>query len=208
MSGDVQVRICERLGVRFPRATRLVATFQFREESLVTCEGTCSTTASVETLTACAATCSRYADCCSSGSIVAVNTAASTGHDLTHGVALGCLLRESFTLYEDRDHANDPTGNRMVENSESGSARAVRAAFQVSRGPLLTWPAKPLQTASCHLPLRPLQPLRPRLEAAKRLRHWSPTHPRRTRLPCGSSPAALSTMVSPPSSVGCCTTPS
>jgi hypothetical protein len=30
MSRDVQVRICERLGVRFPRATRLVVSFQYR----------------------------------------------------------------------------------------------------------------------------------------------------------------------------------
>ena len=33
MSGDVQVRICESLGVRFPRATRLVLGFQHREEA-------------------------------------------------------------------------------------------------------------------------------------------------------------------------------
>jgi RNA-directed DNA polymerase len=33
MSGDVQVRIRERLGVRFPRATRLVVTFQFRDDA-------------------------------------------------------------------------------------------------------------------------------------------------------------------------------
>jgi RNA-directed DNA polymerase len=32
MSGDVHVRICERLGVRFPRATRLVVSFQYRED--------------------------------------------------------------------------------------------------------------------------------------------------------------------------------
>src|SRR5262245_43297120 len=33
MSGDVQVRICERLGVKLPRATRLVAGFQHRHEA-------------------------------------------------------------------------------------------------------------------------------------------------------------------------------
>ena len=33
MSGDVHVRICERLGVRFPRATRLVLGFQYRTEA-------------------------------------------------------------------------------------------------------------------------------------------------------------------------------
>ena len=33
MSGDVHVRICERLGVRFPRVTRLVAGFQHEEEA-------------------------------------------------------------------------------------------------------------------------------------------------------------------------------
>jgi RNA-directed DNA polymerase len=32
MSGDVHVRIRERLGVKLPRATRLVATFQYRED--------------------------------------------------------------------------------------------------------------------------------------------------------------------------------
>lgn len=31
MSGDVQVRICERLGVRFPRATRLIITGSSKE---------------------------------------------------------------------------------------------------------------------------------------------------------------------------------
>ena len=33
MSGDVQVRICERLGVQLPRATRLVVGFQHRTEA-------------------------------------------------------------------------------------------------------------------------------------------------------------------------------
>jgi RNA-directed DNA polymerase len=33
MSGDVQVRIRERLGVRLPRATRLVACFEFEEDA-------------------------------------------------------------------------------------------------------------------------------------------------------------------------------
>jgi RNA-directed DNA polymerase len=33
MSGDVRVRICERLGVRFPRATRLVAGFEHKEDA-------------------------------------------------------------------------------------------------------------------------------------------------------------------------------
>jgi hypothetical protein len=30
MSREVHVRICERLGVRFPRATRLVVNFQYQ----------------------------------------------------------------------------------------------------------------------------------------------------------------------------------
>jgi len=33
MSGDVHVRFCERLGVRFPRATRLVCAFQYRSDA-------------------------------------------------------------------------------------------------------------------------------------------------------------------------------
>ena len=33
MSGDVHVRICERLGVGFPRATRLVVNFQYRRDA-------------------------------------------------------------------------------------------------------------------------------------------------------------------------------
>jgi RNA-directed DNA polymerase len=33
MSGDVHVRICERLGVRSPRATRLIMCFQYREDA-------------------------------------------------------------------------------------------------------------------------------------------------------------------------------
>jgi hypothetical protein len=33
MSGDVQVRFCERLGVKFPRATHLVVGFEHREEA-------------------------------------------------------------------------------------------------------------------------------------------------------------------------------
>jgi len=33
MSGDVHVRICERLGVRLPRATRLVVNFQYRRDA-------------------------------------------------------------------------------------------------------------------------------------------------------------------------------
>ena len=34
MSGDVHVRFCERLGGRFPGATRLVLCFQYREDAL------------------------------------------------------------------------------------------------------------------------------------------------------------------------------
>ncbi len=33
MSGDVQVRFCERLGVKFPRATHLILCFQYREDA-------------------------------------------------------------------------------------------------------------------------------------------------------------------------------
>jgi RNA-directed DNA polymerase len=33
MSGDVQVRFCERLGVKFPRATHLILCFQDREDA-------------------------------------------------------------------------------------------------------------------------------------------------------------------------------
>ena len=33
MSGDVHVRICERLGVRFPRATRLILGFQYQTDA-------------------------------------------------------------------------------------------------------------------------------------------------------------------------------
>src|SRR6516225_10660423 len=33
MSGDVHVRICERLGVRFPRATRPILCFHYREDA-------------------------------------------------------------------------------------------------------------------------------------------------------------------------------
>jgi hypothetical protein len=33
MSGDVQVRICERPGVRFPRATRLVGGFEHEDDA-------------------------------------------------------------------------------------------------------------------------------------------------------------------------------
>ena len=33
MSGDVHVRICERLGVRLPRATRLVCGFEYEHEA-------------------------------------------------------------------------------------------------------------------------------------------------------------------------------
>src|SRR5712692_10858790 len=33
MSGDVQVRFCERLGVKFPRATHLIMGFQHREDA-------------------------------------------------------------------------------------------------------------------------------------------------------------------------------
>ena len=34
MSGDVHVRFCERLGGKFPGATRLVVCFQYREDAL------------------------------------------------------------------------------------------------------------------------------------------------------------------------------
>src|SRR6266852_5835461 len=33
MSGDVQVRFCERLGVKLPRATHLILSFQYREDA-------------------------------------------------------------------------------------------------------------------------------------------------------------------------------
>ena len=33
MSGDAHVRFCERLGVRFPWATRLVACFEYQDEA-------------------------------------------------------------------------------------------------------------------------------------------------------------------------------
>jgi hypothetical protein len=33
MSGDVHVRICERLGVRLPRATRRLLCFQYQEDA-------------------------------------------------------------------------------------------------------------------------------------------------------------------------------
>ena len=33
MSGDVHVRICERLGVRFPRATRRVCAFRYQDDA-------------------------------------------------------------------------------------------------------------------------------------------------------------------------------
>src|SRR6516162_3807252 len=33
MSGDVHVRICEHLGVRFPRATRRIAGFQYQTDA-------------------------------------------------------------------------------------------------------------------------------------------------------------------------------